>query len=479
MNAINPSLILAATLAASLAQGSIVVVQRTETSPANGAPTVRVDCPAGMHALSGGIIPGNVFQAEVAANGPVYGATLLQYMPYGPAAAPTGWYGVIQSYSNASMTLTVTAVCTSDAGLSSVIATALIPAGTASQANFGGVLPACPAGTVATGGGGDVTNHHVMAITGSSPLLSTTLPGGYPSYNHPDGAYGAPVGWNTFVRNRSTTTQAMIGAAICAPYSGISTVLRNFNVPATTLPVGKAASATCPIGKIAIGGGMDMSNVVNAVTVYSTPSVPDTNPPAFPMRPDGSYAASDSWMASFYSYVTTGHAATTVAICADAPQATAHLFHNTGLNHYFMTSDEAEVTAIGNGAAGPGWTQLVERFTVIDRNAAAAGTADVCRFYGTPGIGPNSHFYTLEPAECAAVKQDPGWKYEATAFRAFKPTGAATCPAGTVNVYRVYNNRFAFNDSNHRYTTSVTTYNAMVANGWRGEGTVFCAIPAA
>ena len=94
MNAISPSLILAVTLAASLAQGSIVVVQRTETIPANGAPTIRVDCPAGMHALSGGIIPGNVFQAEVAANGPVYGAALLQYMQYGPAAAPTGWYGL-------------------------------------------------------------------------------------------------------------------------------------------------------------------------------------------------------------------------------------------------------------------------------------------------------------------------------------------------------------------------------------------------
>jgi serine protease len=183
-------------------------------------------------------------------------------------------------------------------------------------------------------------------------------------------------------------------------------------------------------------------------------------------------------MASFYSYVNTGFAAAVVAICAEAPRATATLFFNTTLNHYFMTSDDAEVAAIGNGAAGPGWTQLAERFLVVDRGAAAAGSGNVCRFYGTPGRGPNSHFYTIDPAECAAVKQDPGWTFEAIAFRAFYPVSAGTCPAGTVNVYRVYNNRFAFNDSNHRYTASLATYNGMIADGWRGEGTVFCAIAA-
>lgn len=43
---------------------------------------------------------------------------------------------------------------------------------------------------------------------------------------------------------------------------------------------------------------------------------------------------------------------------------------------------------------------------------------------------------------------------------------------------RVYNNRFAFNDSNHRYMTSQSLYTQMLGLGWSGEGTVFCA-PAA
>ena len=49
------------------------------------------------------------------------------------------------------------------------------------------------------------------------------------------------------------------------------------------------------------------------------------------------------------------------------------------------------------------------------------------------------------------------------------------CAAGTTPVKRAYNNRFAVNDSNHRYATSDAIYAQMLADGWSGEGTVFCA----
>ena len=45
----------------------------------------------------------------------------------------------------------------------------------------------------------------------------------------------------------------------------------------------------------------------------------------------------------------------------------------------------------------------------------------------------------------------------------------------TTAIFRAYNNRFAFNDSNHRYMTSITLYNQMLAMGWSGEGVVMCA----
>jgi hypothetical protein len=41
-------------------------------------------------------------------------------------------------------------------------------------------------------------------------------------------------------------------------------------------------------------------------------------------------------------------------------------------------------------------------------------------------------------------------------------------------VYRLYNGRHMFNDANHRYTTSVATYNEMAAQGWSAEGIAFC-----
>lgn len=89
--------------------------------------------------------------------------------------------------------------------------------------------------------------------------------------------------------------------------------------------------------------------------------------------------------------------------------------------------------------------------------------------------GPNSHFYTIEAAECAAVKLDPGWRFESYDFNAWPMPGGG-CPTGTVAVKRVYNNRFAQNDSNHRYMTDETIYQEMLGRGWSGEGVVMCAV---
>jgi streptogramin lyase len=160
-------------------------------------------------------------------------------------------------------------------------------------------------------------------------------------------------------------------------------------------------------------------------------------------------------------------------------------FYNNILNHYFVTANLAEAAAIDGGSAGPGWSRTGETW-----NAWVGGpipnAAEVCRFYGATDInpatglrrGPNSHFYTLGPGECAGVKLDPGWTYEfAGKFWMVKPAGvsAGACPAWTQPVYRAYNNRFAFNDSNHRYMTSVDLYDQMVGMGWSGEGVVMCA----
>jgi hypothetical protein len=39
------------------------------------------------------------------------------------------------------------------------------------------------------------------------------------------------------------------------------------------------------------------------------------------------------------------------------------------------------------------------------------------RFFGVPGVGPNSHFFTHSPTEClAVVTKYPGWAFEGSPF---------------------------------------------------------------
>jgi hypothetical protein len=151
-------------------------------------------------------------------------------------------------------------------------------------------------------------------------------------------------------------------------------------------------------------------------------------------------------------------------------------FYNSILNHFFITATAAEQAAIINGSAGPGWSMTGNAF-------GAGGIAQVCRFYGSVVPGPNSHFYTIDPDECQQLKdiqaQTPAsqkrWNFESNDFASTKPTGGS-CPAGTVAVYRAYNNGFSLGiDSNHRITPNRIAYLQQAAQGWIGEGIVMCA----
>jgi hypothetical protein len=150
-------------------------------------------------------------------------------------------------------------------------------------------------------------------------------------------------------------------------------------------------------------------------------------------------------------------------------------FYNAALNHYFVTISATEAAAIDSGSAGPGWHRTARVFGAYpDAISAPADAAPVCRFYGNVAAGgPNSHFFTADPAECAAVKNDPGWRFEGVAFHVRIPDGG-TCPSGTDPVLRNYNRRFLQHDSNHRYGTDRALYDEMAAIGWAAEGIVMC-----
>lgn len=162
-------------------------------------------------------------------------------------------------------------------------------------------------------------------------------------------------------------------------------------------------------------------------------------------------------------------------ICsAVEPTATVTEFYNVNLRHYFMTADQLEATGIDHGAAGAGWVRTGSTMSAFANPNDDAGLVAVCRFYGTPGKGPNSHFYTADAAECGQVKKDPGWTFEGMAFY-IDPSQNGSCKAGTTAVYRNYNNGYLTNNSNHRYLTDYTQYANMSAQGFSSEGAVMCA----
>ncbi len=156
------------------------------------------------------------------------------------------------------------------------------------------------------------------------------------------------------------------------------------------------------------------------------------------------------------------------------PAVTVTEFKNVHLNHYFLTANHEEVAAIDAGKSGPGWIRTGYGFRAYSStNGSCGGCVPVSRFYGTPGIGPNSHFYTAETEEADGLKRPgSGWSFETIEFAIGTPQAGAC--AGGVPVYRLYNNRWMFNDSNHRYVTSASERSAMQAQGWTDEGARFC-----
>jgi hypothetical protein len=155
-------------------------------------------------------------------------------------------------------------------------------------------------------------------------------------------------------------------------------------------------------------------------------------------------------------------------------------FYNTILAHYFVAAGEGEIQGILAGAAGPGWELTGESFKVYPQMPAdtMTGAGPVCRFYGVPAGGPNSHFFTASAEECEIVKRNGGWFYEGIGFYLRPVTGPERrCPDGYLSVNRAYNNGWMQNDSNHRFTTSDSSIREMARKGWAVEGTVMCARP--
>ena len=135
-------------------------------------------------------------------------------------------------------------------------------------------------------------------------------------------------------------------------------------------------------------------------------------------------------------------AASFSAVAAIPPTETTEIveFYNAALDHYFITLGPKEIQDLDSGVH-PGWTRTGYRFLVVKNGSAYAGSVPVCRFYGRPEKGIDSHFYSAKASECEDVKNKfaDAWIFEtAEAFRAFPVNVDGSCPADTAPVYRLY-----------------------------------------
>ena len=154
-----------------------------------------------------------------------------------------------------------------------------------------------------------------------------------------------------------------------------------------------------------------------------------------------------------------------------APVARAVEYYHAAFDHYFMTAEPAEIEALDVGRL-QGWQRTGLSFNVVAGSAVTAGgTADVCRYYGRPEAGLDTHFYSASADECAAVGRNwpDRWTLESSnVFRVYLPDmTTGRCPAGTLPIYRAWNQR---PDVNHRFTMDPNVQVTMMGRGHAAEG---------
>ena len=137
-------------------------------------------------------------------------------------------------------------------------------------------------------------------------------------------------------------------------------------------------------------------------------------------------------------------------------------YYHRGLDHYFLSTNPAEIGKLDSGAT-KGWVRTGLSFLAYA--APAAGTNPVCRFYRAPAFG-DSHFYSASPAECAATAaaHPVDWIYESpNVFYLHLPdTATGACPAATRAVWRYFNAL----TTNHRYTVEAVVRDDLAASFW-------------
>ncbi|MFO1413975.1 MAG: IPT/TIG domain-containing protein [Burkholderiales bacterium] len=158
-------------------------------------------------------------------------------------------------------------------------------------------------------------------------------------------------------------------------------------------------------------------------------------------------------------------------------EITAYEFYHPGFDHYFITAYQAEADNLIAGRLPP-WQPTGKQFKVW--SGSGTNITNVWRFFSASFAPKSGHFYTNNATEAASLRNGGTWVQEtADAFFMMASPGG-TCPAGTIALYRLYNDGQG-GSPNHRYTTDLGTSAQMQSAGWVPEGNgangVFACVP--
>ena len=169
----------------------------------------------------------------------------------------------------------------------------------------------------------------------------------------------------------------------------------------------------------------------------------------------------------------TNFAGATATVAAGPPTVTVVEYHHAVFDHYFITPVPDEI-ALLDAHAPPfqDWSRTGFSFNAYAKTGAPAGANAICRFFNDHIAPKSSHFYAPHGLGCeATLAQFPDWRLEDdNLFDAMLPdatTGA--CPAGTIPVYRLYNNGMGA-APNHRFVTNLAERQKMLDQGFVAEG---------
>jgi PASTA domain len=286
---------------------SSAVVGSAQVTP-GGSAAARVGCPAGTTVVSGGVDLSQVLTEKVTSSAPTFGGNIrLISQPDGTGPAPTGWQASAVNNDAGAQSFKVAVMCGAAAGGAS--RSTVVGSSTVTANSFGSVRVTCPGGTVAVGGGVDVANIGNMIVTASAP---TFVANNNRLIFQPDGAAAAPNGWQVSVLNSGPAAQTIKGAAVCAAFSSLTAVVGSGNASAGTF---STTRVTCPGGRVASGGGIDLENVFTMKVTSSGPTFAVNNSRLI-FQPDGAAPAPNGWQASGLNNDTTAKPFKVAAICA-------------------------------------------------------------------------------------------------------------------------------------------------------------------